>query len=130
MLRRLSLSALVGTGSYVLAVLYGLIAFQPLPLVFWRGVRILAAVTISCFLLLNLAEVLKNNDESSEEGQKLKNPPHKAASHYEQGKEGEEINGRDGEEEAEADGDRAAVNQEDDDFSPLDPPVLETDDEN
>lgn len=125
------ISVLVGTGGYVLAVLYGLITFQPLPVVFWRGLRILLGVTVSCLFLLSLFAALKNRGASSKEGRKLRNNPQKAASHYE-GEQGEEEAAEKSEKEVEAaeKSTESSSAEEDDEFSPLDPPVLETEEEN
>lgn len=118
---------LTGLFFYIIVVLHGLISFQPLEIILWRGIY---ALIIGLFLSLSikilyryaLNQADKKSEQIQEEEQKYDNNS-AISSKYEQNQKNfkEEKNTRENE---------ISQNKRDDgEFSPLDPPVLETENE-
>ena len=101
---------------YIVTVLYGLISFHPLPTIFNRGIR---AFLIGFFLSLSLKLLtqyinfnLENEDNNPNEGINKND-----AAQYENSKKAIKNSKED------------SIEDNNKEFNPLDPPVLETEDE-
>ena len=134
MFKRLLQSMMLGTAAYIIVVLIGLVSFQPLPVIFWRGLRMLLGGTLAAFLLLNLAAIpQEKKDDKDNRETELQNSAQRASEKYQEnagsaaGKNESTPQNQDDLQKSEQDQENNAEENEDE-FSPLDPPVLETED--
>ncbi len=135
MLNRLLQSILVGTAGYIIVVLFGLISFHPLSIIFWRGLWMLFGGSAGAFVVLSLVEMLKSDEDKLEDSaQKLQNSPRHASKKYQDNEVSEEeenlddSSGGTAENDHDQDEQENAVESGGEEFSPMDPPVLETED--
>lgn len=101
---------------YLITVLYGLIFFHPLPVIFYRGIKAFVSGFFLSLLLKIIIQYLYNNMEKKE-NKINEHDKEKVAAKYHQS----EKSSKDSEEKDEQ--------KEEREFNPLDPPVLETEED-
>ncbi|SDL74483.1 hypothetical protein [Halarsenatibacter silvermanii] len=131
MLKRFVISLLLGAGAYILVTILSLVMFHPLPLILWRGLRFLLGVFLLTFILQIIFYLIQNSKGGKDRGEIDSTSASRAAEHYQDqdsegqaGPEASEVSSR--ESTGESDSEPETSEEE---FSPLDPPVMETEEE-
>lgn len=124
MAKQLIKPLLTGLFFYIIVVLYGLLSFHPLKVILSRGIYALIiglvlSLSIKILYLYVLNQANKKSEQNKKNGQRQENYS-AASSKYEQN--------QDSFSEEKNTGENAVSQKErtDEEFSPLDPPILET----